>query len=331
MTDEPSPCAADFAGHTKHLFVDVGQRGDIERHGLPARRSVFRKLHGAAHGELTFDPARPSQVRHGIFAREGSFPCWIRFSSDTPPDFDDDKNGTNGVAIKIFGVADEPTLAGHDRDIPNVDLLLQNHPVFFVDTGRDMCMFTDLAFKGRVEEWYAANPRTRDILEAMAHRVDSLLASPYWSVLPFALGGDRAAKYLLRPVRSADLPVATGPNRLGEDLAARLRTSDAEFDLFLQVADKTGLPVDRATIEWGEAEAPPVKVARLRLARQDIRAGGQAAYGETLAFDTWRTLPANAPLGSIAESRRRAYPASAALRHAVNGESDAEPDVPRLP
>ena len=90
-------------------------------------------------------------------------------------------------------------------------------------------------------------------------------------------------------------------------------------------------PIDQATYRWSEAEAPFVEVGRLYFDRQDVNIEGQEGYGETLTFNPWRVPEANRPLGSIAHSRRASYPASAAQRHRVNGDPDAEPHAPRRP
>jgi hypothetical protein len=142
----PGPCDIDFAGHTKEMFVDQGQRGDIATGARPARRAVFRKVHGIAAGRLVLHAERPEWTRQGFLAGD-SFPCWVRFSSDVARDADDAGNGTIGIGIKLFGAAG-PTPAVVDPTAPTVDLLLQNHDVFFVDTGHDMCVFTDLSIHG---------------------------------------------------------------------------------------------------------------------------------------------------------------------------------------
>src|SRR5438105_4197135 len=123
MSGEDHACLRDFVEHTRHLFVDVAQQGDIDTGERPARRAVFRKLHGIAHGVFTLDASRPSAVREGVFAKDGSFHCWVRFSSDVSPDTDDNDNGTNGIAIKIFDFADGPTLASHDPNAGTIDLI----------------------------------------------------------------------------------------------------------------------------------------------------------------------------------------------------------------
>lgn len=325
----PDPCGADFVGHTRRLFVDVAQRRAIATGKRPARRAVFRKLHGVAHGRLELDPSRPEWTRHGVFAGE-RYACWVRFSGDVAPTADDVDNGTVGLAVKLFGVTG-PTLAENDPGAPTADLVLQNHDVFFVDTGEDMCRFTDLSLAGREDEWNAAHPDTPRILAEMQKHERSLLAATYWSVLPYACGPERTAKYRVRGQVAAD-EAASGPDRLRSDLAARLKAADARFALELQSppADEP-LPLDRATVRWTDEAAPWTRLGELVLPQQDVNAEGQEAYGEALAFSPWRVPEANRPLGSIALSRRGAYPASAALRRHVNGVPDAEPHAPREP
>lgn len=328
---EPDPCGTDFAEHTRHLFVDVAQARAIASGRRPARRAVFRKLHGVVHGQLDLDAKRPAWSRNGLFALD-SFTCWGRFSSDVAPDADDADNGTIGFALKLFG-APTPSMAAMDPDAPTADLIFQNHDVFFVDTGEDMCRFTDLSLAGRGDEWDTAHPDTPRILAEMAKYEASLLSTSYWSVLPYACGNDRAVKYRLRGKAPPPANAQTkDPNRLAADLAQRLAVGEAEFALEIQTANPgVTLPVDQATIRWEDSEAPWITLGRLLLAKQDIHTEGQSAYGETLSFSPWRTPAANQPLGSIAQSRRLAYPSSAAQRHRVNGVPDAEPHRPRQP
>jgi hypothetical protein len=334
VTEPPppqNPCGADFAEHTRHLFVDVAQARAIASGRRPARRAVFRKLHGVVHGRLELDHDRPDWTRQGLFERD-AFPCWGRFSSDVPPDADDAGNGTIGLALKLFG-APTPSLALTDPGAPTADLVLQNHDVFFVDTGEDMCRFTDLSLAGRGDEWDAAHPDTPRIFTEMAKHEASLRSATYWSVLPYACGSNRTVKYRLRgetpPPAAA---VGADPNRLATDLVQGLAAGEVGFALEIQTAEPgVSLPVDRGTVRWEAVDAPWTTLGRLVLPRQDINKEGQATYGETLSFSPWRTPEANRPLGSIAQSRRLAYPSSAAQRHWVNGHPDAEPHAPRQP
>lgn len=329
MSDDSDACAADFAEHTRHLFVDVAQARAIAAGGRPALRAVFRKVHGVASGWLRLAEDRPDWTRHGIFAGN-AYRCWTRFSSDIPPDAGDEENGTLGLGIKLFG-ASSPSLAVVDPEAPTADLLFQNHDVFFVDTGADMCRFTDLSLKGRAEEWFEVHPETKQILADMAKHEDSVLTATYSSTLPYACGAATAVKYRLVPQQAGPSRAEPGDkDRLRTDLRLRLGEGPAAFAFELQRPEPGFMPdLDCATQHWPEADAPFVSIGTLVLDQQDVTAEGQGAYGENLAFSPWRVPEANRPLGSIAESRRAAYPSSAAQRHKVNGIPEAEPHRPR--
>jgi len=329
--DAFDPCQRDFVEHTRYLFVDVAQKHAIQSGARPARRAVFRKTHGVVHAQLTLDPERPAAIRHGIFS-EGEYRVWLRFSSDIAPDETDASNGTVGVGMKLFGIT-SPTLANADWTAPTADILLQNHDVFFVDTGSDMCSFTDLSLKGHEADWYAEHPETQTILHDMQKREESVLTATYWSVLPYACGAEHAVKYRLSPEAvGPSLGLNGDPNRLRSDLAKRLCRENSRFVFSVQLPRPgVNLPVDKATVRWTETEAPFIPVAKVDIPAQDVATEGQEAYGDALAFSPWRTPDSNRPLGSIAESRRRTYPSSAAQRHYVNGQVDAEPHEPRRP
>lgn len=331
-----------FVEHTRHLFVDVVQGNAIATGQRPAKRAVFRKTHGVASGVMVLDPNRSIKYREGIFAGD-RYPLWMRFSSDVAPDEKDATNGTIGVALKLFGIT-PPTLASVDPEAPTADLILQNHDVFFVDTGQEMCVFTDWSLNRRGKEWLELHPKTDQILKDMKKYEESLLTATYWSVLPYACGSGRAVKYRLLPLQAkkseapdksdkSDKPddqVQPDPNRLSSGLATSLAVGSASFAFQVQEAiPGSDFPIDLATVRWDENVAPFETIARIDIDRQDIRREGQQAYGDTLAFSSWRVPEANRPLGSIAESRRVAYPASAASRHLVNGIPDAEPHLPR--
>jgi hypothetical protein len=48
------------------------------------------------------------------------------------------------------------------------------------DTGKDMCMFTELSIRGREKEWYADHPETERILKEMLKRQESVLTTTFW-------------------------------------------------------------------------------------------------------------------------------------------------------
>lgn len=306
-------------------FIDKFQKVRIAKGEKPAERAVFRKQHGVAKGKLTVADACPDKLRVGLWA-QGPFDVWMRWSSDAPPNVPDQKNNTLGFALKLFGVAG-PTLATDNPLASTADLIFQNSDVFFVDDARDMAAISS---DKDGDAFNAVHKRSQLILDEMAKVEKSLASARYSSTLPYALG-DAIVKYRLipaQPVQDAD-PGAS-PNYLADDIKRRLKAGAISFVIEAQLfVDDSVTPIDRATERWDEKLAPFVGVARLDIPVQDIDPSGQAAYGEGLAFSPWRTLYENRPLGSIADARRISYPASAAVRRSLNGQSMQEPDKPR--
>lgn len=326
-------CAADSIASLKTMFVDLVMGRRIERGQDPVLRPVFLKPHGIAGATFTVRDDLPDELRVGVFAGT-SYRAWVRFSSDTFPTSPDLKT-TCGIAIKLFGVPG-PKLLAPDEDATTHDFLLQNHDVFFVDTARDMCEFTEAGVvQGDYEPYLIAHPNTARILDEMAKVVPSVLDTDYWSCLPYAFGAERHVKYKLVPVGGSGGDLLPGlstddPDYLHLDLRQRLLDGDASFHFCVQLQnDPERMPLDAATVPWQESASPPVHVATLTLPRQDVDANGQEQYGENLAFNPWRALAEHAPEGSIAAARKVVYQTAATLRRERNDVPLDEPTEPR--
>jgi hypothetical protein len=306
-------------------FIDKFQKKRIEDGEKPAERAVFRKQHGVAKGELAVVSSCPAKFLVGLWAGD-PYDVWMRWSSDAPPNVPDQENNTLGFALKLFGVKG-PTLATDNPLALTADLIFQNSDIFFVDNAQEMAAISS---EEETKAFIAAHKRALLILKEMAKEEKSLVAARYYSTLPYALG-EGIVKYRLvaaQPVQS-DAP-GPSPNYLAEDLKKRLNAGTVSFLIEAQsFVDDSVTPIDRATERWNETISPFVTIARLDIPAQDIDQAGQAAYGEGLAFSPWRTLYENRPLGSIADARRISYPASAAVRRSLNGQSMQEPDRPR--
>jgi hypothetical protein len=320
----PPNCLIEPIEDIRTSFIDKFQKKRIEQGEKPAERAVFRKQHGIAKGKLSVVETCPANFRAGLWAG-GPYDVWMRWSSDVPPSVPDQKNNTLGFAIKLFGVTG-PTLATDNPLATTADLIFQNSDIFFVDNAREMCAISS----DDSDAFLAGHLRSSLILKEMAKVEKSLVTARYSSTLPYALG-DAIVKYRLiaaQPVQDS-VPGAS-PNYLAEDLKRRLQAGAIGFLIEAQsFVDDSVTPIDRATERWEEKISPFVTVARLDIPAQDIDQPGQPAYGEGLAFSPWRTLHENRPLGSIADARRIAYPASAAVRRSLNGQSMQEPDKPR--
>jgi hypothetical protein len=326
-------CASDPFTGLQTMFVDLVMGRRIASGQDPVLRPVFLKPHGVAHGSFTIQPGLPEELRIGLLCYE-CFPAWVRFSSDTLPSRPDLRT-TVGIGIKLFGVPGTKLLEP-ETSATTHDLVLQNHDVFFVDTARDMCEFTYAGVvQGDYGPYLAAHPITQQILDDMAKVVPSVLATEYWSVLPYAFGPQHYVKYKLTPLAPGAGAISLvgpseDPSYLHADLRQRLLAADVSFLFSIQLrTDAEHMPLDRATVRWKETASQPVHVATLTLPRQDIDARGQAAYGENLSFSPWHAIADHAPVGSIAQARKVVYQASARLRRDTNGIPVGEPAVPR--
>jgi hypothetical protein len=317
-------CEQDPIGNLKRMFVGIVQTNRIKQGQDPARRPVFLKPHGVAHGRFEMRKNLPPDLKIGVFAGDTA-PVWVRFSSDTVPTTPDLKT-TLGIGIKLFGIPGKKLLGDGDTQ----DFILQNFDVFFVDTAKDFCEFTKAGVvDGNYQPYLDAHPKTKHILDEMQKVESSVLTTTYWSVLPYALGAGRFVKYKLEPETPPDgAVVPADPNYLAADLARRLRAGEARFKFMVQVGTKD-MPLDEATVRWSEIESPPVHVATLVLPRQDVGTRGQSSYGDNLAFNPWHCLPEHAPQGTISEARKVVYAASSKERRNVNGVTVREPGEPK--
>jgi len=318
-------CQQDPAEKLRQMFVDIVQARRIQLGQSPARRPVFLKPHGVAHGYFEVCKDLPADLKVGVFTHH-RYTAWVRFASDTLPTNPDLKT-TTGIAIKLFGVPGKKLLGDGDTQ----DFLMQNFDVFFVDTAVDMCEFTKAGVvDGNYEPYLHTHPVTNRILKEMAKVESSVLTATYWSGLPYSFGKDRYVKYKLEPEAQDGVQPPNDPDYLAADLERRLRAGEARFRFMVQFrTNPETMPLDKATVRWEESESTPLHVATLVLPRQDISALGQANYGENLAFNPWHSLAEHQPQGSISDARRVVYAASARERRDANGVPAREPGEPR--
>ncbi|MEQ1912764.1 MAG: hypothetical protein ABMA15_28370, partial [Vicinamibacterales bacterium] len=94
-------------------------------------RDAHPKHHGLVKATVDIDADLPESLRHGLFARPGTYHAYIRYSNGRPstPPPPDAAPDVRGMAIKLFGVAG-------DKEAPDEklthDFILASHPAFFV-------------------------------------------------------------------------------------------------------------------------------------------------------------------------------------------------------
>jgi hypothetical protein len=347
---------ADEAETTQDLVKTL--RGIIETTSADyghAVRSVHAKSHGLLQGELTVPEGLPLELAQGAFAKPGTFPVVMRFSTN-PGDILDDKVSTpRGLALKIIGVQGE-RLPGAEGQVTQ-DFVMQNALAFtaatpkaFLTTLKALAKTTDKA-PGLKQALSAVLRGTESAVEALGgesgtlkslggHPKTNLLGETYSTVVP-VLYGSYYGKVAIVPVspelvalKDAPVDLDDKPNGLREAVNEFFATTGGEWEVRVQLAtDIEKMPVEDASKKWSEEESPFVTVARIRVVSQpgwtDARS---AAVDDGLAFSPWHGLSAHRPIGGVQRSRKPAYEMSSGFRGQFNGCPMHEPEsLDRLP
>lgn len=93
-----------------------------------ALRSVHAKSHGILEGELRVLGDLPEDLAQGLFARPGTYPVVMRFSTNPGDVLDDSISAPRGVALKVVGV-EGARLPGSEGDRTQ-DFIMVNAPAF---------------------------------------------------------------------------------------------------------------------------------------------------------------------------------------------------------
>ncbi len=311
------------AGATRAILTVVERKVRDAAKSGPARRDAHPKGHGCVRAEFTILDNLPQALRVGLFATPRRYDAWIRYSNGNPTLQSDDKGDGRGMAIKLMGVADSPSTTQ--------DFILINHPVFAV---RNVVDYLDLENADPFWRFFVPgfNPFRLRIHEALIARailgkkVNNLLNIRYWSMSPYRFA-ETACKYSARPV-GPDSPFTQtdDPNFLRANLVRHLADRDATFDFMVQLRrDPDAMPVEDATIEWDETQAPFVPVARITIPKQTFDSPEQMAFCENLSFSPWHCVDAHRPLGGLNRLRKVVYETISRVRHELNHVPRKEP------
>ncbi|MBX9912848.1 MAG: catalase family protein [Pseudomonadaceae bacterium] len=308
----------------------------VEQHRSDTRvlRDAHAKAHGCVKAEVSVLSELPSNLSYGVFSQPGkTWQAWMRLSNGNAyPQFDRARDA-RGMAIKLLEVEGEKLLGSRSEQ----DFVMFNHPSFFV---RDVAEYRqNFAAQANGQQVLAFlpgwDPRHWEVrhlliaLQTLSPAPETPLASTYNSIAPFKLG-PIASKYRVIP-SPENCPSYTPPAQ-NRDLPNFLRNAlyqqlsidrvDACFALQVQLQDPTHfMPIEDPSVEWDEALAPFVTVAKIRVAAQDFDSREQNLFCDNLAFNPWQALPEHRPLGGINRLRKEVYEAVNVYRHQRNQQS----------
>lgn len=310
------------------------QRMLLKRTGGDAlmKRDAHPKQHGCVKAFFKIDAkALAPQDRVGLFAHDGEeLQAWVRFSNGDPDSTKaDDESDVRGMAIKIMGLS-EPNFLAREGIEPQTgvhDIVMMNSPVFFIKDTKDYAELMHAVEKSTVSlGWFMlTHPTTALILQkARGMNVGNPLHVDYFSATPYKLGTGTmkfSARSCVAPQDRDKKPAHAAHDFLRDRLISTLKVKDDScFDFLVQKGTQgPDMPIELPTADWSTETSPYVKVATLRIPKQDgIDSEAQMNFCENLSFNPWRALPENRPLGAINRVRLLAYGQISDLRHEHN-------------
>ncbi len=292
-------------------------------------RQVHSKMHGCLKAEFTVEKDLPEEYRVGIFKEAKSYQAWLRLSNGKTKVLHDKKKDTRGFAIKIMGVPGKKLLAA-EEDATTQDFVLANSPVFFA---KNLQEFHGLMTASIQKSKLALPIYLLSNMKIAIRTLTKLLVSckhalgtTYFSSSPYRFGAEnKAVKYVIKPSEHNVLEYTSDKdfNYLRKSMLATLAKNEINYDFFIQFQmDPVKMPIEDGTIEW---TSPLIKVASIRIPKQNFDTPEWNEFGENLTYNVWHTLPEHRPLGSFNRGRRKMYEELYKFRHDRNHVTQPEP------
>jgi catalase len=301
-------------------------------HGMrPAPRDAHPKAQGCVRASFSVREGLPEELRYGAFTTATTYPAWIRYSNGSPTKQPDGIGDGRGMAIKVIGVTGPKLVAD---EASTQDFVMINFPVFFSANAHDYLDLSRSIVDNTQTHFVSTHPRDASILSAIAaHVTHDMFAETYFSMAPYTLG-KRYMKFRALPVRCAGGPARpadasatpSDPNFLRARMARDLTMGSVCFELQIQLqTNAADQPIEDATVEWPEREAPFVNVADIVIPKQHFESAAQQTFCENLSYTPWHGSVDQRPVGGINRIRLAVYRASSLLRHNLDHAPTKEP------
>jgi hypothetical protein len=256
----------------------------------------------------------PAHARQGLFAAQKRHAAWVRLSNGGADRAADTKPDVRGFSLQVQGVSGASALGG---EAAHQDFTLIQHPAFtFAKTDEFVGLVMAVAngplgllpYLLRRYGLGGGLRQLKKIAATFGKPFHGFAVETFYSAAPIACG-PYAARVRLRPA-DATLPPATG-TAWAQDISDRLRCGPLGYELQLQFfVNETSTPIEDASVDWPEAVAPYLTVARLTLVQQDTASEAGRSLAERIeaaVFDPWAALAEHRPLGDVMRARRVVY------------------------
>ena len=309
--------------------INAIQTQQTKSRGQEVQRGFHGKAHGCVTGWFSLFPDRDPRTRFGVFANgAGPWPVWVRYSNGVGWRQSDRKLDARGMAVKLMGVPG-PHL---DEEKQTQDFLMTNSPTPVGRDGGEFMRFARANAKSQLRStlFMIGNLRTAGPALLSTNPIPSMVGEQYWSGSAYHLGAHQAVKFTAKPcsVAHAREPAGDGDDQLREDLIAAAAEGFC-FDFFVQFqSDPYLTPIEDASHEWSEANAPLVPVGKIVIPPQNIVDPRRDALCTSFSYSPWHGIPAHQPMGHINRARRFVYASSRAFRKGGHEPHDFEGFAP---
>jgi hypothetical protein len=286
-----------------------------KNHATTIRRGFHAKLVAAVmDAEFRISADLPEEFRVGYLRPGTSYRTTVRFSNAAGAIQKDSQRDMRGAALRVHISAAEVH-----------DLLMTNGPASHARNARQFITFARAMAGSKLlllpRLVFGVGPfetirMFRNILSVTAHPVRSLASERFWSRAPVKCG-TTVVKFRLVPAAGADPgpdPDSKDPDYLHAEMAARLRRGTVAFDFQVQkYVDERKTPVEDGSVEWREADSPPLTIAQLVIPQQDLDSAAGIATAravDDLEFNPWHTTEDFRPVGNLNRARQLVYTAS---------------------
>jgi hypothetical protein len=324
--ESPSPDEEERFGR---YAAELGAMQKAKARSGAMSRALHAKGNLGVLAEFEVLPELPEEARMGLFREPKTYAALARFSNGTGARQADVKPDVRGLAVKIIGVQGKKIIPGME-DAKTQDFLAIRTPSVPMRNADEFMTLVRAASTPALAPlklifglgFGRGIGLLKKVVAGLKQPMSSLAETAYYSALPVR-HGPYAVHFAFVPIRSATddrSPTVRGasPDWLGEELTTRLKRQAVSYDFRIQFyQDEEKTPIEDASVEWREADAPYVTIGRLTLLQQDAgsaRGRKVSELVETLAFDPWHALEEHKPLGGMMRARNHAYRVSTQAR-----------------
>ncbi|MBX7077843.1 MAG: hypothetical protein K1X88_01570 [Nannocystaceae bacterium] len=307
-----------FARYAQGLVAAQRKRSAAQGEG----RALHRKQVLALAGELEVAAGLPAHASHGLFASPGRHEVLVRLSNGAMERSSDRRPDVRGFSFKVFGVKGPNALGSGETT--SQDFTMINHDKFSAAKAAEFAELVlaldrgPLAVLGHLVRTYGFFGALRHAKAAKAvitKPFTGFATERFSTVLPLCCGPYAMRARLLPP---GGEPRPDARDDWAADLRGRLERGPLSYRMQAQFfVDEAITPIEDASVDWPESEAPWIDVATLTIAPQsfdDEAAKARQAKAEQGIFDPWNALAEHRPLGDVMRARKVAYYASQKAR-----------------